>query len=156
MRHVLDGGVVGDECGGGAQLPVDLRQRFQHADAGLAVERAGRLVAQQDVGALGDGARDGHALLLATRHLRGEVIHALAEPDQIQRVFGGHRIARDLRHEVDVLARGERRDEVVELEDEADVVAPVGGEAGVIQAASGPDCRSARGPSWRGRGRRGC
>ena len=25
MRHVLDGGVVGDECGGGPQLPVDLR-----------------------------------------------------------------------------------------------------------------------------------
>ena len=25
MRHVLDGGIVGDECGGGAQLPIDLR-----------------------------------------------------------------------------------------------------------------------------------
>ena len=70
---------------------VDLGQRLEHADAGLAVERAGRLVAQQNVGPLGDGAGDGDALLLATRHLRRKMVHALAETDEIQRRLRAHR-----------------------------------------------------------------
>ena len=107
--------------GGGAELAVDPRQRLEHADAGAAVERAGRLVAQQHVGALGDGARDGDALLLAAGQLGGKVIHAGAEPDPVQRLLGRHRGGRDLGDERHVLARGERGHQIVELEHEADV-----------------------------------
>ena len=56
--------------------------RLEHDDAGRDVERAGRLVAEQHVGPLGDGARDRHALLLAARELGGEVIEPVAEADQ--------------------------------------------------------------------------
>ena len=56
-----------DHHRGGAELGVDLRDHFQHQLAGLVVERAGRLVAQQGVGTLDDGAGDGDALLLAAR-----------------------------------------------------------------------------------------
>ena len=57
----------------------------------------------------------------------GKVIHAVAEPDQIAaRLRRGIGIARDLGDQGDVLARGEARDQVVELEDEADVLAAVG------------------------------
>ncbi len=55
---------------------------------GLGVERAGRLVAQEHVGPLGDGPRDRHALLLAARELRREVIEPLAESDLPQRLVG--------------------------------------------------------------------
>ena len=64
---------------------IDQGQRLEHAHAGLAVERTRGLVAQQHVGLLGDGARDGDALLLAARQLGREVVEALAEPDQLQR-----------------------------------------------------------------------
>ena len=100
--------------------------RLEHEDAGLAVERAGRLVAQQDRGSLGDGARNGDALLLAAGELRREVMQPVVEPDQLQRHRGVHGLRRDLGDEGDVLQRGQARDQVVELEDEADVLAPVG------------------------------
>ena len=48
----------------------------------VGVERAGRLVAEQHVGPLGDGARDRHALLLAAGELRREVVAAARQPDQ--------------------------------------------------------------------------
>jgi hypothetical protein len=56
------------------------------------VERAGGLVAEQHVRALGDGARDGDALLLAAGELRREVVQPLAEADQRQRLLGAHRV----------------------------------------------------------------
>ena len=47
------------------------------------------------------------------------------QADQRQRLGGRHRVVGHLGDEFDVLARGEARDQVVELEHEADVVAPV-------------------------------
>ena len=62
----------------------------------------------------------------------GKVVEALAEADQAQRVLGRHRRLGDLRHQRDVLARGQARDQVVELEHEADVLAPVAREPGLV------------------------
>ena len=56
-------------------------------------------------------------------------------PTRSSAVSAGIGIARDLRHQVHVLPGGQRRDQVVELEYEADVVAPVGREAIVVQRA---------------------
>ena len=56
----------------------------------------------------------------------------VAEADQLQRFLRLHRIARDLGDERDVLARRQARDEIVELEDEADVLAAVTGQRGVV------------------------
>ena len=122
VGHVGDGGVVGDDDADGAELAVDALDRLQHHDAGGDVERAGGLVAEQHVRPLGDGAGDGHALLLAAGELRREVVHAVAEADQRQRLLGRHRVVGDLGDQGDVLARGEAGDQVVELEDEADVM----------------------------------
>jgi hypothetical protein len=125
---------VCDQCSGGSELPVDERQGLQHADARLAVERPRGLVAQQDVRALGDGAGDGNALLLPARHLRGKMVHALGEADEIERLLGRHWVACSLRDQGHVLTRRQRGNQVVELEDEPDMIAPVGGEAVVIEA----------------------
>ena len=68
--------------------------RLEHDDAGRDVERAGRLVAEQHVGPLGDRARDRHALLLAARELRGKVVEPLAEADERERLVRRHRAVR--------------------------------------------------------------
>jgi hypothetical protein len=80
MRDLLDRHVVRDHERGRAEFVVHLRQRFEHEDAGLRIECARRLVAEQHLGALGDGAGDRHALLLAAGELRGEMIEPLPRP----------------------------------------------------------------------------
>ena len=52
------------------------------------VERAGGLVAEQDLGLLDDRARDRDPLLLAAGHLRRVVIAPRRQPDELQRVVG--------------------------------------------------------------------
>src|SRR5690606_24131757 len=74
------------------------------------------------------------ALLLAAGELGGAVVLALGETDEGEGLGGGEGVGGDLGDEGDVLARGEGGDEVVELEDEADVGAAVGGERGVVVA----------------------
>jgi len=45
----------------------------------LRVEVAGGFVSQDDVGTVGQGPRDGHALLLTAREFQGLVVEAMAE-----------------------------------------------------------------------------
>ena len=51
------------------------------SDAGLVVERAERLVEQQDLGIVGERAGDRHALLHAARELLGVVVLEAAQAD---------------------------------------------------------------------------
>ena len=94
VGHRGDRRVVGDDDGRRAELAVDALDRLEHDDAGRDVERAGRLVAQQHVGPLGDRARDGDALLLAAGELRREVVEPVVEADQTERFLRRHRISR--------------------------------------------------------------
>ena len=96
------------------------------------VERPGRLVAQQHVGPLGDRPRDRHALLLAAGQLRREVVQPLAQADQLAAPPRAASGRGDLGDQGDVLARGQAGDQVVELEHEADVLAAVAGQRGVV------------------------
>ena len=77
IGHGRERGVVRDDEHRDAVAATRVLQQLQYLLAGLVVERAGGLVAQQQLGVLGDGAGDGHALLLAARKLRREVRHAL-------------------------------------------------------------------------------
>src|SRR5690606_36880486 len=74
VTHAGDGGVVGDDGGGRIGLAVDALEDLQNAFPGLEIERAGRLVAEQHVRAFRYRAGDGHALLLSSGQLRGEVV----------------------------------------------------------------------------------
>ena len=78
-------GVVGDHDDGLAVLAVQHLQQVQHLVGGLAVEVAGRLVADQQ-GRIGDQrAGDGDALRLAAGQFAGLVLGAVGEADQGQR-----------------------------------------------------------------------
>ena len=63
----------------------------EHALAGVGVEVAGGLVAEQQVGALAERARDGHALLLAARQLGRQRVELRAEADERRAAPRGRR-----------------------------------------------------------------
>ena len=77
-------------------------QQLQDLLAGLIVERAGRLVAQQQLRLLGDCARNGHALLFAAGQLRREIVQPVAQADLVQGVGRVEMVGADLRREFDV------------------------------------------------------
>ena len=62
------------------------------------------------------------------------MIHAIVEFDERERFLRRHRVARDLGDQRDVLLRRQARDQVVELEDEADRVAAESGEFVLVGA----------------------
>ena len=68
-----------------AVLAVERLQQIEDLVAGLAIEVAGRLVAEQQRRVGDDGAGDADALLLAARELARIVVHALGEADDRQR-----------------------------------------------------------------------
>ena len=91
------------------------------------VEVAGGLVRQHQLRVAGERARDGHALLLAARELRRDVLHARGQADDLQRVgdalvaLRGLHAAVAQRH-VDVVVDVEVGHQVEALEDEADLL----------------------------------
>ena len=78
----------------GVALARQLVQQRQHFDAALAVERAGRLVGEDDLAAVHQRARDRHALLLAARELVGLVLEALGEAERARAALRRARGAR--------------------------------------------------------------
>ena len=76
---------MGDDRGGGAELAVDPVDGLEDDDAGLDVEGAGGLVAQDEPGLQDEGAGQGGPLSLASRKLGRAMLEAAAEhkPDVI-------------------------------------------------------------------------
>jgi hypothetical protein len=120
---------VADQHQGQAALPPEGVEQADDLVPGVLVQVPGRLVGQQDLGLLDQGAGDGHPLLLAAGQFARQVLRPVAEPDAVQggsdpfvplRVVHGERDQRGL----DVLVRAERGDQVEGLEDEAERVRP--------------------------------
>ena len=108
----------------------NLLQQIHDLYARFAVERAGRLVGEQDVRVVDDGARDGHTLHLAAGHLVRRLVELVAQTDLFQRLDGARtpllaRDARERQRELHVCQYTLVRDEVVALKDEADGVVAV-------------------------------
>ena len=73
-----------DRPSGGVQVGEDLED-FERRRG---VEVAGRLVREHDRGIGDDRPRDRRTLLLPTRELRGDVVHAALKSDELARVHG--------------------------------------------------------------------
>jgi len=102
--------------------------------AGLVVEVAGRLVGAEDPRSVDEGSGQGDALLLAAGELQRVVVEPLAEadlPQQLRRFAGAAAFSAELQRHQHVLDRGQRRDQLEALEDEADQLVAQGG-AGVL------------------------
>ena len=78
--------VVGDEDHGLRRALPDAQQLALHQPAGLRVERAERLVHQQDLGIEGERARDRGALLHAAGKLRGVAVLEAVQADQLDEI----------------------------------------------------------------------
>ena len=127
-------------------VAVQLLEHAQDLHAAPGVQVPGRLVGEEELRAVDQRPRDGHALLLAAGELRGFVVHAVAQAHALEHLRralapfafrpGVGRVA-DRHHHV--LQRARPRKQVERLEDEADhavaqVRALVGGGAGDLVA----------------------
>ena len=116
---------MSDDEQGQPVLLIELLEEPDDVAAGLAVEVAGRLVAEQDGGAVEQRPGDGDALLLAPGELAGTAIGDEVEPDPREdldgagagavRVFGPEQ-----RRQGDVLGAGQVVEQMKRLEDEAE------------------------------------
>src|SRR6185503_13733713 len=129
-------GIVGDEDERAAERAVEAQDQLDDLLAGGGVEIAGGLVGEEHRRPARHRARDGHALLLATRELDRIVLRAIGEPYLVQERAGpGERVrlARQLQRHRDVLQRGEGGNEVKGLEDVPDGVEAEAGGGGPIE-----------------------
>src|SRR2546430_944747 len=98
----------------------------QHLAASLEVEVARRLVGQDQQRVVHQRPHDRDALLLAAGEAIGKASGPIREPDQFQEVAGSARAVLpragvEFERQPEVFLDGQRRDQVEELEDEADV-----------------------------------
>ena len=119
-------GVVSHEHDGGAHL-IDLLEQVHHLARHEGIEVAGGLVGEDQRRVAGNGAGDGDALLLAAGELRGHVLHAGGEPDQLQGLGDALVALRRLhapiaQRDIDIVVDVEVGYEVEALEDEADLL----------------------------------
>ena len=121
--------VVGDH----AHQPVTchLLEQLHHLKAGLAVQCAGGLVCQQDIGVVHQRTGNGYPLHLPAGHLAGALVQLVAQPHLLQSLGGtaaalGLGNARDSQCQLHVAQHGLVGDQVIALEHKADGVVPVG------------------------------
>src|SRR5690242_4483874 len=129
--------VVGDHHHRLIELVDRLAQQAHDVGAGLRVEVAGRLVGE-DHGRLADeGAGDGDPLLLPAGELGGAVGAPVLEPDRLDQLVHPGLVglpAGDRERQDQVLLGGEDRQQVEELEDEAELVAAQLGQLAIVEA----------------------
>ena len=106
-------------------------QQVHDLHARLGVEGAGGFVGQQDLGVVDEGARDGDALHLSARHLRGLLVDVVLQADTLKSIEGalaalGAGNTREGQGQLDVRENALVRDQVVGLENEANAVVAVG------------------------------
>ena len=105
---------------------IDGQQQIHDVPAVGAVEIAGRLVGEQDRRIVGQRAGNRDPLLLAAGELRRIVMPAAGQAHLVEqrvRAAAGVAAPGNLHRHQDVLARRQRRHQVEELEDEADLLA---------------------------------
>ena len=122
----------------------DLFQYLHHLHARLAVERAGRLIGEQNVRVVDKRSRDGDALHLAAGHLVRLFVELVAEAHALKRLDGALAAlalahARERERQLHVAQYRLVRNEVIALEDEADGVVAIAVPVGVGEIL----CRSA-------------
>src|SRR5437763_5025091 len=129
-----EGRIVRGEDEGDARLGVEPLQKIEDLRGGLGVEVGGGLVGEDELRIAGHCARDGYALPLPAGKLVGPLAPLRRQANLIEPVRDAFapRGPSEAAHEqriLDILVRGEHRDEIEGLENEAEDLGPGGGEA---------------------------
>ena len=105
----------------GAVLAGQTEKEVDDLAAGLRVEVSGGFIGKKHGGAVGQRARDGHALLFATGEFRGQMAGAGSEADFVEQLRGALAFvfASDQRRERDILEGGQLGQQHVALENKA-------------------------------------
>ena len=119
---------MGNDDDGAPCFAAGALEQGQHLLAGLVVQRTGGLIAEQELGVLGQRPGNGDALLLAARKLGREVVEPLAQTHAFQRGGGVQRITADLAGQLHIFQCSQILHQIVELEHEANIIPAVGGE----------------------------
>src|SRR6202049_1513464 len=122
--------VVGHEHDRRSAVAVERLEQLENALSGRVIEIPGGFVGEEDLGRVGEGARDRDALLFSTGKLGGKVVASAREPDAVDQIgCAFHRALRSaqLERNLYVLESRERGDQLKALEDEADFFAPQSG-----------------------------
>ena len=110
--------------------------QFENLGARLRVEIPGRLVGEDDRRLAHESAPDCDSLLLSSGELRGTMRPAVLEPDLLHQLGNPGLVGlltRDRKRQDDVFLGVQHRQQVEELEDEADVLAPQLRQIRVVQ-----------------------
>ena len=123
-RHL---GIMGYEDDGDPLLPVECLEELDNLRARLGIEVPGGLVRQDDPGIVEQCPGDGHPLLLASGQLRGPVrlpVRQTHQREHLPRLAAARRRRYPVveGRQLGVLQGGGAGQEVVVLEDEADLV----------------------------------
>ena len=110
---------------------VDVLQHAQDLPGGFVVQGTGGLIAQEQTGSFDQCPPNGAALLLAAGDLAGELLPVLPQPQGAQKVIDVEGVGGQVGADLNVLAHSEVGQEVVELEDETELAAPVVHQAGL-------------------------
>ena len=142
---VYDGGVVGCHDYGDAGV-VDAFEEFHDFVAGVWVEVSGGFVGEEYLGSVDEGAGDGDALLFSSGKFVGHAVGFVLESNEFE-YFGDEFLcdaawfADDVEGEGDVAGYGFIVEELVVLEDHADVAAKFGdfpvGDSGEVVSGDG-------------------
>ncbi len=84
VGEFVDSTVVGNDDDAALVGENVFAHKLDDVAPGIAVERGGRLIENQDLGPTDDGARDGDALLLAAAELDRRQLRAILEPNDFQ------------------------------------------------------------------------
>ena len=106
-------------------FPVDIFNQFQNILGGIVIKGTGWLIAEQKIRILDDGTTNGGSLLLTAGKLAWNLILMLPQTKCMKQVVDIKWVASEVSTDLDILLDCQVRNQVIELEYEADVVAPV-------------------------------
>ena len=135
VRNFGKGRIVGDQDDGLSRGFAGVLEQLENRLAGLVVQCARGLVAEQKLGIFCQCTRNRHALLFAAGKLGGEIAHPVAQPHHLQCLGGIKRVLADLVCQLHVLKRGQAGDQVIELEHETDVMPAIEGQLSLGELA---------------------
>ena len=122
---------------------VQVAQEFEQRFACVGIQIAGRFIGQHEIRFLQQCPGDSHALLLAAGEFSGLVMEPLSQADFLEQDGGFlldvlERASLDERRHAGVFERGELRQQMVKLKDEADPAVAEIGLLGLRRGARGP------------------
>ena len=134
--------IVGDHHEGGVFLPVEPEDELLDLVGGVAVEIAGRLIAEQNFRLVYKGPGQRNALLLPARKLHRIVIVTITQPNTVQQItsplFGFRSaLSPELERHQHVFQGGQGRDQLEILKYESNVVVAHAGPLVLIHGLNG-------------------